>query len=87
MTKRAKRLCKKIMGEGISRNAARLLIEEIQMVRDIRTVHNDDIVKLLARFDGLNLKDMHFVSRAVEEYLDTRMGYGAVLPETGEADG
>lgn len=87
MTKRAKRFCKKLMGKGISRNAARLLIDEKMLGEGIRTVHNDDIGKLFARFSALKRKDMRFINGAVEEYCDMRMGYGAVLPETGEADG
>lgn len=87
MTKRAKRLCKKIMGKGISRNAARLLIDELQMMEGIRTVHNDDIGKLLARLAALKAEDMRFVNGAVEYYVEMRIGVRAVTPETGEADG
>lgn len=87
MTKRAKRFCKRIMGLGISRNAARLLIEEIQMGEAIRTVHNDDTVKLLARFTALNREDRRFVVGAADDYLEMRVGYSALLPEAGEDDG
>lgn len=87
MTKRAKRFCKKLMGKGISRNAARLLIDEKMLGEGIRSVHNNSNQKLLARFTALKKQEMHFVSGAVVDYIDKLYGYSTALPETGEADG
>lgn len=85
MTKRAKRVCKKLMGKGISRNAARLLIDEIQLCGGIRSVHNNP-KRLGARFAALKLEEMDYVNSAMKKLLGEDDG-GAVLPETGEDDG
>lgn len=81
MTKRAKRICKKIMGEGISRNAARLIIDEIKLAEGIKSVHNNGPKKLAARFAALKLDEMDFVNDTMDKYFE----FGST--ETGEDDG
>lgn len=86
MTKRAKRFCKKLMGKGISRNAARLLLDGISLAIGAISVHNNDPKKLGTRFAALKLEEMDYVNSALEKLLGEDNG-GAVLPETGEEDG
>lgn len=86
MTKRAKRFCKKVMGEGVSRNAARLMLELSQCVEDGKWTKR--IAKTYrARWYTLTLEERFLCTEIYKEMSKEKARRLMGDLETGEDDG